>query len=296
MFATIITAVLFHLRIYTTTSQTIISNQYVCMCIYIYIHMYIYIYIVFVLNHILPEGTSTGYYLNIQCFFLNPISVQLSICYTLIFSLVGEIVVKSPYKFWSLSIAWRLASNRRQRRRNAAKAKSLIYTYNIISLSLSMCIYIYIYIYTYLHLRVPWIHPPSPFFSESTTANLRTKILDFRGFDSSRNSILRGGILMPIGNFPESLSQALVGRFVVGQRSIYTPYNYNYMYIYIYAYIYIYIYIYVCICVCICMCVCVYIYIYIYIHTCIKHVCIYAQIGRTSSKVRVIKSNNYYNE
>ena len=39
------------------------------------------------------------------------------------------------------------------------------------------------------------------------TANLRTTILDFRGFDSSRISILRGGIPMSIGHFPESLSQ-----------------------------------------------------------------------------------------
>ena len=40
-----------------------------------------------------------------------------------------------------------------------------------------------------------------------STANLRTKILDFRGFDSGRILILRGGILMSIGDFPESLSQ-----------------------------------------------------------------------------------------
>ena len=51
---------------------------------------------------------------------------------------------------------------------------------------------------------------------ESNTANLRTKILDFRGFDSSRILSLRGGILMSIGNFSESLSEAiLVGRFLV---------------------------------------------------------------------------------
>ena len=50
------------------------------------------------------------------------------------------------------------------------------------------------------------------------TANLRTKILDFRGFDASITSILRGGIPRPIGNFPESLSQAiLVGRILVGR-------------------------------------------------------------------------------
>ena len=35
------------------------------------------------------------------------------------------------------------------------------------------------------------------------TANLRTKILDFRGFDSSIILMSRGGILMSIGHFPE---------------------------------------------------------------------------------------------
>ena len=54
--------------------------------------------------------------------------------------------------------------------------------------------------------------------SPAATANLRTKILDFRGFDSSRILILRGGTLMSIGNFPESLSQAiLVERFLIGR-------------------------------------------------------------------------------
>ena len=36
----------------------------------------------------------------------------------------------------------------------------------------------------------------------SSTAKLRTKILDFRGFDSSIILLLRGGILMSIGNIP----------------------------------------------------------------------------------------------
>ena len=53
------------------------------------------------------------------------------------------------------------------------------------------------------------------------TANLRTKMLDFRGFDSSRILCLRGGILMSRGNFPESLSQAiLVGRILVGRLGV----------------------------------------------------------------------------
>ena len=44
-------------------------------------------------------------------------------------------------------------------------------------------------------------------------ANLRTKISDFRGFDSSR-----GEILMPMGNFPEMLSQRIfVGIILVGR-------------------------------------------------------------------------------
>ena len=53
--------------------------------------------------------------------------------------------------------------------------------------------------------------------------NLRTKIMDFRGFDSCRILILRGGILMYIVNIPESLSQAtlvriiLVGTILVGK-------------------------------------------------------------------------------
>ena len=36
------------------------------------------------------------------------------------------------------------------------------------------------------------------------TANLRTNIMDFRGFHSSLIFILRDGIPRPIGDFPES--------------------------------------------------------------------------------------------
>ena len=59
---------------------------------------------------------------------------------------------------------------------------------------------------------------------DSDTANLRTNIEDFRGFDSGIIWILRGGIPRPTGNFLESLSQAmlvgvmLVGRLCVEQR------------------------------------------------------------------------------
>ena len=50
------------------------------------------------------------------------------------------------------------------------------------------------------------------------TPNPPTKIVDFKGFDSSIILILRGEILRPIGDFPESLSQALlVGVMLVGR-------------------------------------------------------------------------------
>ena len=58
--------------------------------------------------------------------------------------------------------------------------------------------------------------PLCPF--QSSTANIRTRILDFRGFDSSRILMLRGGILMSIGSSPEMLSQRiLVGTILVGR-------------------------------------------------------------------------------
>ena len=56
------------------------------------------------------------------------------------------------------------------------------------------------------------------------TANLRTKILDFGGFDSGGILILRGGTLMSIGNFPQSLSQQiLAGIILVGRLGVGSP-------------------------------------------------------------------------
>ena len=46
--------------------------------------------------------------------------------------------------------------------------------------------------------------------SVSYTANLHANIMDFRGFDSSIILIVRGGIPRPIGDFTESLSQAML--------------------------------------------------------------------------------------
>ena len=57
-----------------------------------------------------------------------------------------------------------------------------------------------------------------PFYA---TANFRTNIMDFRGFDSSIILIIRGGTLMSIGDFPEDLSQAmLVGIMLVGRLGV----------------------------------------------------------------------------
>ena len=53
------------------------------------------------------------------------------------------------------------------------------------------------------------------------TPNLPTKIVDLGGFDSSVMSLLRGRIPRPIGDFPESLSQAmLVGIMLAGRLGV----------------------------------------------------------------------------
>ena len=57
--------------------------------------------------------------------------------------------------------------------------------------------------------------------SSGSAANLHVKILDFRGLDSSRSLILRGGIPRPIGDFLESLSQSiLLGMILVGRLGV----------------------------------------------------------------------------
>ena len=57
--------------------------------------------------------------------------------------------------------------------------------------------------------------------AQDVTANLRTNIMDFRGFDSSVMLIIRGGILMSIGDFPETLSQQiLVGIMLEGRLGV----------------------------------------------------------------------------
>ena len=88
-----------------------------------------------------------------------------------------------------------------------------------------MCVYIYTHTHT-RHINIYWKSHSGPWTPTTVlfcTANIRTKILEFRGFDSSRISILRGGILMSIGDLPESSSQAiLAGIILVGRLGVET--------------------------------------------------------------------------
>ena len=83
----------------------------------------------------------------------------------------------------------------------------------------SRLIHIYIYIYIYICLIIYMIDiERDGDKSEQHAPHPPTNMVDFRGFDSSTISILRGGILMSIGNLPESLSPAmLVGMMLVGR-------------------------------------------------------------------------------
>ena len=121
-----------------------------------------------------------------------------------------------------------------------------IYIY-IYIFSVSLSLYIYIYIYIHVSLSCCWklpLPPPAPLRSSDSgraarqrrstlsapacagasargTADLTTNITDFRGFESSIILIFRGGIPRPIGDFPESLSQAiLVGIMLVGRLGV----------------------------------------------------------------------------
>ena len=75
-----------------------------------------------------------------------------------------------------------------------------------------VCMYIYIYIYIWRSCKL-WDSCAGD--GAGATANLRTNIMDFRGFDSSIILIIRDGILVSIGDFPESLSQAILVRIML---------------------------------------------------------------------------------
>ena len=85
-----------------------------------------------------------------------------------------------------------------------------------------VCIYIYIYIYICIYVYIS-VHlcrlgeTLTLIYVYVCAPNLPTSFVDFRGFWLQHISKLRGGIPRPIGNFAESLSQAmLIGVMLVG--------------------------------------------------------------------------------
>ena len=68
-----------------------------------------------------------------------------------------------------------------------------------------MCVYIYVYVCIYIYIYI-YTH------TYGGAANLRTRILDSRGFDSSIILILRGGILMSINEFPRNVESTNLSR------------------------------------------------------------------------------------
>ena len=116
-------------------------------------------------------------------------------------------------------------------------------------------------------LRPPGNAPPCP----TPHDHLRTEILDFRGFDSSRILSLSRGIVMSMGNLPESLSQAILAvRLLVGRLGVLQCMD---MYICIYVH----------------TCVYIYIYIYTYTHSELFIQIISQEIGRTQTSAAPLR-------
>ena len=86
-----------------------------------------------------------------------------------------------------------------------------------LSIDVCICIYVYMYIYIYIYICICiyiYIYKERCFVSESPnfalvfwgcTANLRTNIIDFRGFDSNR-VLVRDEIVMEF-SCPSGVSQ-----------------------------------------------------------------------------------------
>ena len=72
----------------------------------------------------------------------------------------------------------------------------------IIMIILIIIIIVYTYIYIYIYIYVGIYNNATCIFHKRATSAPEIKNLDFRGFDSSRFLILRGGIPRSIGNSP----------------------------------------------------------------------------------------------
>ena len=98
-----------------------------------------------------------------------------------------------------------------------------MYIYVYIYIYIYTCVYIYIYRerererYSYIHTGY-WSCASRSTLQGQITANFRTNIMDFRGFDSSIVLTERGEIPKPIGNLSESLSQAILAGTILAGR------------------------------------------------------------------------------
>ena len=157
----------------------------------------------------------------------------------------------------------------------------------------------------------------SRYFKKTPTANLRTKTLDFRGFDSSIISIVRGGIPSPIGIFPESLSQAiLAGITLVGRLGVHalapmkrqtipscpgvpclaglaanaaarTGGNRTALVVYLCGLI-VCVCVSVCVCVGVCVCVCVSVYVSVCLSVCLCVCVCFVHPDATAAPIRLV--------
>ena len=95
-----------------------------------------------------------------------------------------------------------------------------LYIYIYINLYLSLSIYIYIHIHIYIYIVMYYIartlhaamDPQHCFPAMQATANLRTKILDFRGFDSSIFFNIKGWYSHVHRAFPGKFESTDLGR------------------------------------------------------------------------------------
>ena len=130
--------------------------------------------------------------------------LKLILCYIIIRVCIYIYIIERERK--------REKERERERERESAAERPWLSTERAAALAAAFIICV---IYEHDRLRETDTHPtglplpPNVNVSPCPTANLRTKIMDFRGFDPSRILMLRGGIPRTTGNFPESSSQAI---------------------------------------------------------------------------------------
>ena len=201
------TYIYIYIHMYIHTYMCIYS---ICIYIYIYMHIYVYIYVYTYIH------TYIYIYIHIYIYIYTCLYIYIHMC---IYIYIYIYIYRERERSIDIDID--------------------------IDIDISIYIYIYIYIYPCIFLggraarflgpkgldRVHWQATSHGNDADRTlrrdtrklrvTPNLPTNIVDFGGLDSSTILILRGGIPRPIGDFPESLSQAmLVGIMLVGRLGV----------------------------------------------------------------------------